>query len=257
MTISDENLMAYADAELDAAGRAAVEQAVAQDASLAARLREYQSLSGRVKSAYDGVLSEPVPARLLRALHAEPSRDSAFNLLEWLRDQSAKLLGEWAWPQWSAAAASLAVAVAIGALLARQGANGVMELNSGHLVARGGLAAALTTQATGAQPASAQAADAQLAALSVQLNLSFRNRSGEYCRAFNVTQSQPVAGVACHRGSDWQIDVLTPGAASERAGFRQAGSAVPAAVLSAVEQQISGDPLDAQAEAQALRQGWK
>src|ERR1700731_1595178 len=67
MTISDETLMAYADGELDAAQKAAVETAMRDDPQIEKRLAQHRALRQRVHAAYSAELSEPVPERLLTA----------------------------------------------------------------------------------------------------------------------------------------------------------------------------------------------
>jgi len=52
MTISDEILMAYADGELDAAARAAVESAMREDPQIEKRVAAHRALRRRVQAAY-------------------------------------------------------------------------------------------------------------------------------------------------------------------------------------------------------------
>jgi hypothetical protein len=51
--------------------------------------------------------------------------------------------------------------------------------------------------------------------------------------------------------------VLAQDRAGEQAGYRQAGSDMPAAVLDAIDQRIAGASLDAAAERAARAQGWQ
>ena len=74
MTISDEILMAYADGELDAAAREAVESAMREDPQIEKRVAAHRALRRRVQAAYSGELSEGVPERLLRAARPATSR---------------------------------------------------------------------------------------------------------------------------------------------------------------------------------------
>ena len=64
MKISDELLMAYADNELDAPQREAIEQAMQTDPSIAQAVARHQALRRDVFDAFAGVLDEPVPAKL-------------------------------------------------------------------------------------------------------------------------------------------------------------------------------------------------
>src|SRR5260370_6559573 len=73
MTISDENLMAYADGELDAAARAAVELAMREDPQIEKRVAAHRTLRRKVQAAYSAELSEGIPERLLTAARAATS----------------------------------------------------------------------------------------------------------------------------------------------------------------------------------------
>ena len=77
MNIDDQTLMAYADDELDAATRAQVEAALARDPALAARVEEHRALRAELNAAFDPVLDEPVPDRLLAAVKPPVRGDSA------------------------------------------------------------------------------------------------------------------------------------------------------------------------------------
>ncbi|HTP38426.1 MAG TPA: hypothetical protein VMI92_02510 [Steroidobacteraceae bacterium] len=261
MRVDDELLMAFADGELDAEQGAAVERAVAADPALAARLAQHRKLQGSLRAAFDGVLSEPVPERLLQALQSNASstptsRSPAVRgqaarahprggLRQWLDRQRARLPGGWAWPQVSAVAASLAIGGVIGMLAMNSRDAGLIGNRSGQLLARGALTAALDSQPSGAT------------GTAIQLNASFRDKAGEYCRTFVISDAGSMAGVACHRGDDWRVDVLSATGPAQGGGFRQAGSELPAAVLGRVTEQIEGEPLDAAAEKLALERHWR
>src|SRR6202166_4682655 len=73
MTISDETLMAYADGELDAAARAAVESAMREDPRIEKRVAAHRTLRRKVQAAYSAELSEGIPERLLSAARGAPS----------------------------------------------------------------------------------------------------------------------------------------------------------------------------------------
>ena len=64
MKYDDETLMAYADGELDAAQRAQIDAAIAQDPGLALRVQEHKALRARMTGAFSRVLDQPIPERL-------------------------------------------------------------------------------------------------------------------------------------------------------------------------------------------------
>ena len=64
MTVTDEELMAYVDGELDATRCESLRQEIAASADLSRRVAEQQALRDRLRHAFDRTLNEPVPARL-------------------------------------------------------------------------------------------------------------------------------------------------------------------------------------------------
>src|SRR5579859_449852 len=118
MIFSDEILMAYADGELDAATRAAVEAAAAADPQLAQRIAQHRSLRASLRAAFDPVLTEPVPERLLAAARGAGGAHRTDNVVA----LAARRQARWSWPQWSAVAASLLVGVLLGPWLLRSAA---------------------------------------------------------------------------------------------------------------------------------------
>jgi hypothetical protein len=242
----DEVLMAYADDELDARTRAAVEAAMASDPEIARRIAQHKALRRRLHSAFNRVLDEPVPARLLRVVRNDPAGPRKGNVVALPRRRAAR----WGWPQWSAIAASLIVGVIVGRLaLISSRASGPILMRGGRVLASGALAAALSDRL---------AAD-QSPADAVRIGVSFRSKSGEYCRTFAVAAPAALAGVACRAADAWHVRVLarTQAQGSGSAAYRQAGSSMPPSVIAAVGNLIAGEPLDAHAEAAARRQHWR
>jgi hypothetical protein len=247
MNWSDEMLMAYVDGEADAASAAAIEQAAASDAALAARIERMRGLRAAVHAAYAPVLDEPVPDRLLAALQAASGAPNVVDLAARRAAQRAALRPRWSWFEWGAMAASVLLGVAIGALALRGLDEPIVVAEGGGLVARAALAQALSTQL----------AQDPLADAPVRVGLSFVSKAGEYCRTFALAQRATVAGLACRSGGDWRISVVVQdesAAAPDR--YRMAATPLPRAVLDAVDAAIAGDPLDAEAERVARERGW-
>jgi len=249
VTFPDEVLMAYADGELDASTRAAVEAAMASDPEMARRISQHKALRNRVSSAFNRLLDEPVPARLLTTARNEhPSgRPGARqgNVVP-IRGRQAR---RWTWPQWTAIAASLIIGVVVGRLaLMRTESPGLLAMRGGRMLAAGMLADALSQQLAGDQTATAP----------VRIGVSFRSKTGEYCRTFSLRQPAALAGLACRAPDGWRLGVLarteSPGGSS--GAYRQAASPMPPAVIAAVASQIAGEPLDAHAEAAARGRHW-
>ncbi|MES2320239.1 MAG: hypothetical protein V4631_22405 [Pseudomonadota bacterium] len=250
MSISDETLMAYADGELDEATRRVVEQAVRQDPALAEKVRKHKALRSNVFNAFASTLDEEVPQRLHAA--ARSGKVVHLDSVRQLRTPpppppQVEKQG-WSWPEWGALAATLVVGVLAGSFGMKsfngEGQMAGFDNNAGVLTAQGRLAQALSEQL-----ASGAAADP-----GVKVGISFVSKEGTYCRSFMLPST---AGLACRSGSEWRIPVLTNGAMGSSAEYRQAGSALPAAVLEAIDERIVGQALDANAELAALKQGWK
>jgi hypothetical protein len=243
MTVTDEMLMAYVDDELDAQTRATVEAAMAEDPRLARRVEEQRALRTRLRAAFDPLLEEPPPSHLV-ALARSAAADGARGNVVSLRRPHTR---GGSWPTWLALAASLLLGLIVGRWAFRGGI-GPIVTHGGRLVASGLLADALTDQLASTQAVTAP----------VRIGLSFRSKAGQYCRTFNL-HAPRIAGLACHAGADWQLQVLTGAERQSTApgGYRQAGSAMPPAVVAAVNADISGEPLDAQAERAARQLGWR
>jgi hypothetical protein len=254
MTIPDEMLAAYVDGELEAAERARIEQAMALDSQLAQRVAQQRALRDRLRGAYDGVLQEAVPQRLLQAAKlgapSGPAQVIDLARVRALRSRRGPGRRQMKVRRYSIAA-SLVVGLLAGALIQRLSAPAALtELHDGSLLARGALARALNEQLTGSAPASA----------AVRIGLTFRSRSGNYCRTFALSGGHAVAGLACRDQEQWQLTNLVgtegPGGGASGQNLRMATSNLPPALLQAVNEHISGEPLNAAAEAKARTSGW-
>ena len=244
MTFSEETLMAYADNELDAQTRTAVEAAMAVDPEIARRVAQHKALRGKLRLAFDNVIDEPTPQRLVNAARGAPNVRREGNVIP-LRRKAPQRRGV---PLWASIAASLAIGVIIGqAMLHGSGSTNVTS-RDGQLLASGELAHAL----------SAQLASAQTDQNPVQIGVSFKSKAGDYCRTFTVHESTTLAGLACRQHDDWRVQILAQSTPPAQGGgaYRQAGSEIPKSVLQSVDDNIAGDPLDAHAEAAARDKNW-
>src|ERR1700722_7880641 len=138
MTIPDETLMAYADGELDAAARAAVESAMREDPQIEARVAAHRTLRRKVQAAYSAELSEDIPERLLAAARgAESTRSKVVNL----QDARAVMERKRARPlraQWRTAgtiAASLVAGVGLGFFMWGRTESPLLRSAGGALIA--------------------------------------------------------------------------------------------------------------------------
>lgn len=248
-SFSDEILMAYADGELDEVTRRALEDAMRKDASLAHRVAQHKAMRANVFAAYAPVAEEAVPPRL-----AQPLRQATVVSLDSIRarreaeQQAARKAARghgWSWREWGALAAMLMVGV-----LAGHYGLGMLPIENGEtvasrdgvLVAQGRLATALDQQLGGSGGP-------------VRIGTSFLSQDGVYCRSFMTAQD--MAGLACRQGASWKVQLALQNAGKGQAGeYRQAGAEMPPQVLEAIDQRISGQPLDAKAEQEAVQRKW-
>jgi hypothetical protein len=241
MSFDEETLIAYADGELDAATRAAIEAAAASDPQLAQRIAQHRALRARLHAAFEPVLEERVPERLLATVRGTAAAASADNVI------SLRPRPRWSWPQWGAMAASVVLGVLLGALLLRP-SGAPIDTRGGQMLASGALARALSDQlASTATPGAP-----------VEVGISFRAKSGTYCRSFVLHAGGSLAGLACREQTSWQVVALAPAEAPGAPGtYRQAASSLPPPVARSLVDLIAGEPLDAAGEAAARARGWK
>ena len=249
MRFSDETLMAFADGELDEQTRREVELALRDDPALAEKVRQHKAMRSNVFNAFSSTLAEEVPQRLQAA--ARSGKVVHLDSVRQVRTPPPVVPPEkpgWAWPQWGALAATLVVGVLAGVLGSRSVGDGeqlaAFDRQSGALAAQGPLAQALSQQLASAAPANPD----------VKVGISFVARDGHYCRSFMLPGT---AGLACRSRAGWQIPVMVNSVDSAAGDYRQAGSALPQAVLDAIDARIAGQALDAAGEKTALQQGWK
>jgi anti-sigma factor RsiW len=260
MSFSDETLMAYADGELAEPALSEVERAVRSDPAVAARVAQHQVLRADVFAAFAPVADEPVPPRLVAA--ALPGKVADLNAVRAARAGGAHHAAastshapehgarrRWSWQEWGGVAASLAVGVLVGSVVSggaapeRKGQAAIAVAGAdGALVARGPLAHALSQQLAGA------------AGGEVDIGVSFAAKDGALCRSFTMRQS---AGLACRSGEQWKLVMMAEAGKGEAGEYRQAGSAMPSAVLEAIDARIAGTTFDAQAELAAKLRDWK
>lgn len=241
MTIDDLTLMAFVDGELSSARREAVETALAADPALRARADAFRLVRAAARNAFS-IAPDPRDAALA-ALIAGPAKTPSLSLTDRLRGW----LDGVSMPQalvWSSLAAACFVAgITVGVLSSAD--SGGFALDRNGAIADAGLVKVLDARTA------AEGADARGRAV----GLTFRAADGRWCRSFQ-TADDGVAGLACRRDGVWRAEAVAPFAAAS-GKIRTASSDTPPAVLSAVDALIGGETLDAAAEGEAIRDGWR
>jgi hypothetical protein len=241
MTFSDEDLMAFADGELDDIKRKQIEDAINRDPEIARRVASHRALQNAVQKSFEPVLEEPVPDRLLTAARSAAKsapRESKSNVVP-LRGRGAPTHQR---PRWIALAASFilgALALQLVTYLRNK------PETDAQIIGSGALQRALSTQLASDQTNRP-----------VRIGITFLSKSGEYCRTFRL---QELAGLACNETGSWKLMVMArlANASAGNGGYRPAGSDTPPAIVQAVNDTVSGEPLDSKTEAEARAQKWQ
>lgn len=226
MTIEPEMLMAYADGELDPLSAKRVERAIESDPVLAAEVGRHRALRDRIAGSFAPVADEPVPEHLAALLRS--------NVVEMPKSKPRMLMARWR--EGVALAACLVLGVAIGVGTSR----GPVSAGKTGLYASGSLASALDDQLSGDEG-------------SVRVAVSFRDKAGANCRVFS---SAVADGIACRDATGWALRRTQQGSVSAGGEYAQAGSADPD-LMSAAQDMMAGDPLDAKGEQAARGAGWR
>lgn len=226
----EEEFFAWLDGELRGDAAARVEARVAADPALAAQARAHRALAGRLRGAFDPVLAAPVPDRV-----GAPPVDFAV-----VRDRRASRPVS-RMTRWAAIAATLALGIVTGTMLATGSSSPIVREN-GVLVAAASLEDALDTRL-----ASAPASDG------VRIGLTFRDADGQLCRSF---ENGDGSGLACRADGDWQIRGLFKQDEASPGDYRMASGPDPR-LAELIDATIAGEPFDAEAERAAKEGGWR
>lgn len=233
---SDEELVAYADGELDLPRTRSIAAAIADDPLLAARVEGLRATRARLKEAFAGIANEPVPSSLTRFVMSGGAAD-------------AISIEPRATPRRPARSLPMAAALA-GVLVGATATWVALRPATSPPVTAASLASALEVPlGTWTDGSSGSFA----AAGTVALRQTVRTRAG-LCRSFTVTESPALSydGVACRVEGAWQVQVMA--LASNGNTFVPAGASGPVdAFLDAAE---AGDPLPADAVKRLIDRRW-
>ncbi len=152
MTVSDEELMAYVDGELDAARSESLRQEIAANADLRRRVAEQQALRERLRHAFDRTLEEPVPARLTELT----VRARVVELGSSTRRRPTRV----AWLSGLALAAGIVLGIALGPALVKLAREQPDVIANGANVAAGGALADALSRRLASEPSATVASTA-------------------------------------------------------------------------------------------------
>lgn len=245
MTVPDEEVFAFVDGELPPEAMARIEAAMATDPQLALRVETQRSLRRLLSGPHGGAprrsapQSSTPPAKPAEVIAFPGPQAKAKAAKAKAKPQAPKPLkpaGEGGRPSWIAMTVCLVVGLAVGRFAAPSPPT-LSGVDDTPPIATGPLAQALggATTGQGAGP--------------VRIALTFKDRNGLYCRAYQATGPAPSAGVACREADGWKVRMVSAAGPT--------GAGAPAAVMAAANAMIAGQPLDAAGEAKARAGGWK
>lgn len=228
----DEKFFAWLDGELYGADAKAMADKVAADPGLTALAEQHRKFAGDLKRVFEPVGEAPIPDRF-QALLEKPS-----NVIDLGAARRARSLSTV--PQWAAIAATLAVGILVGTMVAPQGSAPV-AIKDGKVYA-----ASAVDHALNVQLASAPAGD-------VRIGLTFRDQGGEICRSFST---DAASGLACRDVRGWRLRGLFAAPEGQGSAYRMAAGMDPN-LAALVDSSLSGEPFDATAEKAAKDKGWR
>ena len=236
MSITREELAAFADGQLPGRREAEVAAAVAADPALMDEVANHRALKAMLKDHFEPIAEEPVPERLAAMLQPTGGTEAPAEVVDFAaakerRDERRKM-PRWGWIAGPALAASLAIAV----FLPRGS-----EVPEGYADAE--LASALDRALVAEQQRDAD----------TRILLSFRNDDAEFCRAFSGSEG---GGIACRDETGWKLEALGEGSEVAGTEYRMAGAG-DGEILAIAQELAAGPALDAEAEAAARKAGWR
>ena len=128
--VTDENIFAWLDGELDPQEAERIAAEVAADAELAERAKQHRAMQARLKGPFDSLLAAVVPEPLLAAVRKpEPE------VIDFAAVHRSRAARRWApLPQWAAVAATLAVGIFVGTMVPQR-SNAPVEVQGGKVYA--------------------------------------------------------------------------------------------------------------------------
>jgi len=249
MTVSDEKLSAFLDAELPENEMEFIREQISEDETLANRLAELAMVDAQIAQHYSAIDARPLPdavANLLASAPTDVARDVTTPV------SSATIIP---FPLWKKVQRGLQQHAAVAACTALVLGFGFAQLLPGTQDSSQGdwnaIAAALDTAASGTEH---KLTDDKR----IKPRLTFINEQGAYCRQFRVSDLHSSSEtIACRIGDNWEpsVTIHTQGVSPE--GDYQTATNSAAVLDQALDNMMHGDAFDAQAESTIIQRGWK
>lgn len=254
MTVSDEKLSAFLDAELPENEMEFIREQISEDETLANRLAELAMVDAQIAQHYSAIDACPLPdaiANLLASAPTDVARDVTTPDVA-TPISSATIIP---FPLWKKVQRGLQQHAAVAACTALVLGFGLAQLLPGSqdssLRDWNAIAAALDTAASGSEH---KLVDDKR----IKPRLTFINQQGAYCRQFRVSDLHSSSEtIACRIGDNWEpsVTIYTQGISPE--GDYQTATNDAAVLDQALDNMMHGDAFDAQAESSIIQRGWK
>ena len=235
MKYSDEQLSAFLDRELPHAEMEAIRNALVEDETLGDRLAELSAVDTAIRDTYSAIDDRPLPAAVTdlpwQAV-GQPGKVTELPLRRHLKSAASRQL---------ALAASVVLAVGIGL--------GLWLDATPPAASFGEVAAVLEHRPSGTTVALDDGA-------SVTLRLTFRDKSGNFCRVYDLDSgAQAQQSLACRENGEWQPGATVYVPAGEEQLYRPASGNSP--LDHVLDDRIAEGPYDRERESRLIEQTWQ
>ena len=265
--IDDAALSAWLDKALDAASMAQISAALQQQPALQQRLTAMMCNERKLQQHYTQMAQQPPPATLQALLQpdssaqASPAAAPVKSLAKQRKMAWQQRLLNWLdalLPRPVLAAAGLLAALGLGMVLGEQtlqrGPVAGVSMPLANVAPEQPLHTLLESAAAGVQ----QRLDAHTDAV---VDLTFRNKSGEFCRQFRIQDTQAGRGsiaVACRQQQGWQMQLAQSSQAAllPDATYRAASGPETGLIDAFIMAHSNGDIMVGEAEQRLLDNDW-
>lgn len=254
----DDALSALLDDALPPIERQRLRERLVAEADLARRFDALRKADDAVRAAYSGIADEPLPQHIVALVDRELSGDTRDRVVELSARKKSTSFRAQLLSAPTAIAASLALAV--GFLSSYVVLTQLEQPDTAGLIAGAGDVppdSALHEVLQSAVTAETRRLNAATTAVP---RLTFVDRSGEYCRHVELAGAGGSAhALACRRDGEWRVEFASfspPQPAAPDGMYRPAARDVPAALDTALDTMIDGEPLGRDAERDAISRAW-
>lgn len=248
---TDEQLSAFLDGELSPAETDALAQDMESDPQLAARAESLGAANTAFIASAAQIDAMPISAALKAAMETPTAASTPTGKVLAFRPRSVRAF----LVEHRAIAASLLCAVAVGSIAStlapKPSADPFAPGPDGVILASAPLYQVLESGRTG----EAKSLDGGRTATP---QLTFASADGDFCRQVSLSsQASDAAAIFCRGDDGWRPQVVAFGLPKSSPDYQTASAGRSPALEAFLDARMSGAPMDAAAEDQLLKSGWK